>query len=397
MRKISVILVLLMALCRVCLAIGYQPVPCDSTSYLYAVGVGEGSLCAAPWMRLGFALDVPQHEGVGGDDDAAADIAPVVETKKNNTHALFTLPEKYLQSQNPEYKKVKRKDIEYYSNIKKDVTTLVYMGGGKLCFEDSVKMFLPMSTRNLNDYTVKSFGIRAKYIDYKVPVKQYFHIDLNRSPIHEHYPWESVVPLLLGVLLVLLAKFFMPGYISELFLILFYQNAFMSNVRERNVNADRAGALLMLNYLLNAALFAMVLLYRYDYVFGVGFALSFLSLFVLFVAVYLTKRVLSYVLSSLFGCGDVFELHYKNLSYLMHCLGVFLLCANAGNLYINIQWAHASIFWITAFGIAAAEILKIIRLGKIIFEKHFPVFYLFLYLCAVEFLPVLVAIKMLSH
>ncbi|MCR5455866.1 MAG: DUF4271 domain-containing protein [Bacteroidales bacterium] len=284
-----------------------------------------------------------------------------------------------------------------YQPVPRDTTSIVYMGGNKLCFSDSVKMFLPLSTRNLDDYTVKSFGIRAKYIDYKVPLKKYFHIDLNRNPIHEHYPWEAIFPLLLAVFLVLLARFFMPGYISEVFLILFYHNAFMSNVRERNVNADRANMMLMFNYFINAALFVMVALYRYNYVFGTGFMLSFLSLFVLLVSIYAIKRIISYIFSQLFGCDDVFQLHYKNVKYLLCGLGVFLICANVGNLYVNIQWAHDFIFWTTVLGIVVAEILKIFRLFKIIIDKHFPIFYLFLYLCAVEFLPILVVVKMLSR
>ena len=286
-----------------------------------------------------------------------------------------------------------------YPTVPCDSTSIVYQNKDldELSHLDSLYMFLPLSTRNLNDFTVKHFGIRAKYIELKVPTKQYFHIDINRNPIHEHYPWESIVPLLVGVLLVLLARFFLPGYISQLFLIVFYHNAFMSNVRERNLNADRAGYMLMFNYLINAALFAMVALYRYNYIFGTGFMSSFISLLILIIGIYVVKRVASYLLSQMFGCDDVYELHYKNLSYLMHCLGVFLLCANVGNLYVNIQWAHDFIFWTTASGIAVTEILKLFRLFKIIVDKHFSIFYLFLYLCAVEFLPVLVAIKMLSR
>jgi hypothetical protein len=284
-----------------------------------------------------------------------------------------------------------------YQPVPRDTTSIVYMSGKTLCYNDSVKMFLPLSTRNLNDFTVKSFGIRAKYIDYKVPAKQYFHIDLNKNPIHEHYPWEVLFPLLVAVFLVLLARFFMPGYIRELFLIIVYYNAFSNNVRERNVNADRANFALLVNYFINAALFMMVALYRYNYVFGTGFMTSFTSLLVLFVAVYMIKRVISYLFAHLFVCADVYELHYKNLTYLLCSLGVFLVCANVGNLYVNIQWAHDCVFWISASGIVVVEILKILRLIKIIVDKHFPVFYLFLYLCAVEFLPVMVVIKVLSR
>lgn len=284
-----------------------------------------------------------------------------------------------------------------YQPVPRDTTSIVYMAGDRLVYNDSLRLFMPLSTRNLNDFTVKSFGIRAKYIEYKLPTKQYFHIDLNRDPIREKYPWEVIFPLLLSFIMVQMARFIKPGHIGEIFLINFFHNSFVSNVRERNVNADRAVAELTINYILNAALFVMIALYRYNYVFGIGFILSFLTLLLLIMAVYLVKRSISYVFAELFGCEDVFVLHYKNLSYVMCGLGVFLLCANICNIYVNIQWAHDCFFWATVLGIVAAEVLKILRLFKIIIEKHFPIFYLFLYLCAVEFLPILVVVKILSR
>ncbi len=397
-RLFTVITILMTAFCGIASAISYRPVPCDSTSFYYCAVHGDEAVYDAPWLTEPLGLAAEGEDVDSGSVEGKNSVSkPSVSSPE--VPALFKLPADYLSSSNPEYKKVKRDNVEYLSNIKRDGSSVVYMNRdlAKLGHYDSVTMFLPLSTRNLDDYTVKSFGIRAKYIDLKVPLKPHFHIDLNKNPIREQYPWEALFPLLFGVFLVLMAKFFMPGYIGELFLIVFYHNSFMSNVRERNVNADRAGALLMLNYFINAALLAMVALYRYEYVFGAQFMVSFLSLLMLLVAVYFVKRVVSYALSSLFGCVEVYELHYKNLSYIMHCLGVVLLCANVGNLYINIQWAHDSMFWMTVFGAAVAEFLKIFRLFKIIFDKHFPVFYLFLYLCAVEFLPVLVVVKILSR
>ena len=53
-----------------------------------------------------------------------------------------------------------------YPTVPCDSTSFVYQNKNldELSHADSLYMFLPLSTRNLNDFNVKSFCIRAKYI-----------------------------------------------------------------------------------------------------------------------------------------------------------------------------------------------------------------------------------------
>jgi len=403
MRTIAAILILLLAICGRVSAIGWQPVDCDSTSYLYCVQAMAGDTLRQPYAPYWEALvslpvDEPKADEAAavepGAGEGAESVSPSARERKN----LFTLPADLLASQNPEYQTVRRDKQEYYVRLRKDNTTPIYTcrNVDKLTLRDSLTMFLPFDTRNLNDYTVKQFGIKAKYVEIKNPLPPHFHIDIDDSPIREHYPWMVILPVVLGVALVLMALFFQGGYVRRIFNVVFYHNVFMHRVRERNVNADKSGALLFVNYIVNAAIFATVVLYRYDYQFSASFFVAFLSLLVLVLLVYAVKAAISYAMAHLFSCRDVYQLYYSNISYIMQAGGVFLLVMNILNLYVNRQGLHDFFFYATLSGCAVGEIMKIFRLFKIIFDKHFSYFYLFLYLCAVEFLPVLLVVKYLS-
>lgn len=372
MRKILFTVLVMLALCRVCLAIGWQEVPCDSTSYIYYYTGANGSgLVALP--------DEPKTPQV-----------PV--------RILFHLPYNYLSAPNPEYQTVKHDKLEFYVRLRPDNTSAIYLSNVyRLSRTDSLTMFLPFDNRNIDDYTVKQFGIKAMYVDLRKPLPPHFHIDISGEQVREQYPWGVVFPVILGVVLVLLAMFFQDGYISRIFNVVVYHNVYQHRMRERNVNADKSGGLLFANYIVNAALFAIVVIYRYDLHYKMDFSLMVALLAVAVLAVYLIKALVSVVLANLFNCRDIFNNHYHNVSYVMQATGVFLLVMNILSLYIDKQGIHDFVFFATLIGCSVAEILKIFRLIKIIIDKHFSYFYLFLYLCGVEILPVLLAVKILSH
>lgn len=335
---------------------------------------------------------------MGEDTISIAKQDTVAQSKPAGTAPLFSLPENYLESPNPDCQTIKHGKMEFWSRFGSDKTSYLYVSNKNhhLQLQDSLLMFLPFDTRNLGDYTVKAFGIKVKYIDLKVPMPEHFHIDLNKNPIHENFPWEVIVPIVLSIILVLYARFMQDGYISRVFMIGVYYNAFQNSVRERNVNADKAAIALFVNYLINAALLATICLYRYKYQFSAEFAIAYTMLFVGVLGVYWIKKFVSRIIAYFFDCGEIFALHYRNMSYLLQATGVFLLVVNMLSLYVRQQGIHDMVFYATASGCAVVEILKIFRLFKIIIDKHFSYFYLFLYLCAVEFLPVLLVIKFLS-
>ncbi len=398
MRNIAAIIIMLLAFCGVSSAIGWQSVDCDTTSYYLYVSDTSQYAYQQPYAPFWEAMvELPKPAAVQQIDKPESDTASM-QASAPQKKIILALPENLLLSQNPEYQTVKHDKQEFFCKLRKDVTTPIYTcrDVSRLIRHDSITMFLPFDTRNLNDYTVKQFGIKAKYVEIKNPLPPHFHIAINNSPIREKFPWMLILPVVLSVVLILLAVFFQNGYIPRIFNVVFYHNVFLHRVRERNVNADKSGMLLFLNYMLNAAILAIVLLYRYEYQFSASFFVGFATILVSLMLVYLIKAAISFAMARLFSCRDVFSLYYSNISYIMQALGVFLLVANVLNIYVNRQGMHEIFFYATLSGCAVAEIMKIFRLFKIIIDKHFSYFYLFLYLCAVEFLPVSLVIKYLS-
>ena len=371
-----------MVLCGLGRANVYAQTSADCTSYVYCGGDTEGRTIAE-WYQ--------------NTDVASVGFNNKIKKSTQNAVSFLGLPPLWHESANPEIKTV-RFAGESYVKVPSDKTALIYMSRKniKLLNSDSLYMFLPFGKNNINNYSISSYGIRAKYIDIHYDMPPHLSICLGNNSM-SRFPWEVFWAVVIGIVFVLTAKNFQPGYISRLYPIIFYYNTFTGIYGERNVNADRAAIMLILNYILNAALFCTVALLRYDLVDSINFTNLFLVLCAAFTLFYLLKRVISYMLSQIFCCEDIYALYYGNVSYLLQALGVFLLCVNIGNLYIKVEWLSDIMFWTTAIGCIVGESIKILRLFKIIFKKHFPYFYLFLYLCGVELMPIMLIVKMLSR
>ena len=285
------------------------------------------------------------------------------------------------------------------NNLDKDSTSYIYH------FQEidvNSFPFLSFSASEIspNDKRVinsSSFGIRAKFVQVQTPEYERIHIDLNKDRIKEEYPWQVFFPVLICVILILLAKFYSDGYISRLFLIIFYKNAFLNAISEKNVNADKAGYMLFSCFLLNVVLTATVCLYRYNYQFSIDFIISYIGLLAIASIYYFVIKLITNAFSQLFAVKEIFVLYYKDTDYLVQAASIVLTILNTISLYVVSAQIHEIAFYATVLTYVLVEIIKIFKLFLIIIEKRFPIFYLFLYLCGVEFLPAVLAVKLLSE
>ena len=281
--------------------------------------------------------------------------------------------------------------------IEPDTTSRVYFSASpqEMSEADSANLYMPFSSEN-EGVIFTAFGIKAEYVKVNPPVYDRFHIDLNKDRFKEVYPWQVFLPLLFCVVLILLARFYVSDSIRRVFLAVFYDNAFQNAVSEKNVNADKAGYMLFICYLVNAVLVICVCLFRYGSPFVENFGRALMILIAAVTGFYVIKRIISGVLAGLFGCRDIFSLYYKRSSFIFQALGVVLTVVNFISFYVASASVHDFAFYFTVILCVFAEIWKIFKLFSIIFEKRFPIFYLFLYLCGVEFLPAVYAVKILS-
>lgn len=120
----------------------------------------------------------------------------------------------------------------------------------------------------------------------------------------------------------------------------------------------------------------------------------YLFVLVLTVAFVNVKRFVYGIISAVFeGQNETGEfLFYKRLSN--HIVGLFLLIPAFSMFFVSgILFNVLSIFGV--FIIAIPSIIAILRGGAIILKKGFFVFYLILYLCTLEILPLLIVWKIL--
>ncbi len=249
-----------------------------------------------------------------------------------------------------------------------------------------------------NGSTVKTvgynrYGLHAKDIKITVDPPRYLHFKLANDKISETYPDWLIFALLLSVGLVIIAEAYQRGIIKRIFLAAIYQNTFNSFVNERNINADKALTSLLVSYFINVGVFAMIFMSRFNIKTNFSQVESYFAATGITLIVFFVKWAVSAILSKLFRCDEICELHYKNVRYIIAVVGVLLIPLNLFSLYIDISFLHKIVFFLTCITCSIYLIFKWLRLFKIIISKHFSIFYLFLYLCGVEIMPALVGIR----
>ena len=329
-------------------------------------------------------------------------VSPLVDTLcvqlAQNTRPLFTLPETRSRVQ---YNVVtfEINETEYLVGIPSDNTSYMYQRRDRNIFThaDSLTMYTPFDLNRLGFFTLPFYGIDAWKIEIEDKTPERFHIDLGSKESNIDFPAEMLIPMVLSLILILVANFYSHGYIHRLLMINCFYNAFNNAASERNISAEKAGRTLFANYILNVSMFVLIIMAKYDinqpFYCLLALAISCGSVIV----IYLVKLLVSMFLSNLFLCRDTFTLHYTNLSYILQMLGVVMLPINFCMVYIGYEFTVETLFVIGAGVCILAELIKLIRLIKIIFDKHFSTVYLFLYHCGVEFLPVMLAVKILSR
>ncbi|MBP5369269.1 MAG: DUF4271 domain-containing protein [Bacteroidales bacterium] len=363
----------------------------DSTSYIYYHS--QPSVDLFYWEKSVRIAPPPPPQ---------VTVSPLVDTLcaqlTKNSQPLFAIPETRPRLQNSVVT-FEINETEYLVGIPTDNTSYMYRRRDRDTYThaDSLVMYMPFDLTKLGNFTLPFYGIDAWQIEIENKVPERFHIDLGSKKSSIEFPSEMLIPMILSLILILIANFYSHGYIHRLLMINCFYNAFNNAASERNISAEKAGWTLFANYILNVSMFALIIMAKY------GINQPFYCLLALLIGcgsvivIFLIKLLVSMFFSNLFLCRDTFKLHYTNLSYILQMLGVVLLPINFCMVYIGYQFTVETLFVIGAGVCILAELIKLIRLIKIIFDKHFSTFYLFLYLCGVEFLPVMLAVKILSR
>ncbi len=202
-----------------------------------------------------------------------------------------------------------------------------------------------------------------------------------------------IIPFLVNLLILALVRYYFNHYMVSVFRSTVSYN--VSNKLYRDNKSIKSSASLLLNFVfyISASFFTGYLIS--DYYFESKdtnlFILSFYALIVIF-SVNMLNKTVNYISGKIFRLDELRREYNQNINYFNQSLGLILFPVFVLTAYTGISNIAVGI-GITA--VLLTYLLRIIRLIKINISKHVQMYYLFLYLCTFEIIPVLYLIKTL--
>jgi hypothetical protein len=206
--------------------------------------------------------------------------------------------------------------------------------------------------------------------------------------------WFSHV-LLFSFLLLTILKMAFSRFLSPLLSALFSHRETSNLYHNKNSITQNSFVLLQFLFLINAAVF----LYLCGSWFGIWPDVPGLYIFLVLGAglflLYQIKFFLLYLTGFFFDRVKAFSDYIHSISLFNKILGLAFLPLSAGIVFLGDPLVPIFIY----LGLSLLVVLYLVRLMRgsaIILENGFSVFYLFLYLCALEIMPLLIVYKLLK-
>ncbi len=217
------------------------------------------------------------------------------------------------------------------------------------------------------------------------------------DPSREFRP-DWLLGIIIGCLVMLAwLKLFYNKFLDQTMQSLFNYQLSTKLLRDQNIFSRRVGFLLNIHFVLvGAALAYLILGYFHIRPFNLDGILSYLA----YAGILSGFLILRYLTSH--AVGYVFDKHYEFREYIHQLLliyknlGIYLLVLVIGIAYIR-EDLRAYLVYLAFLLLAAAVVFRIFKGLKIILsKKEVLIFYLILYLCTLEILPVLVFYRFFS-
>ncbi|HZL11097.1 MAG TPA: DUF4271 domain-containing protein [Prolixibacteraceae bacterium] len=201
--------------------------------------------------------------------------------------------------------------------------------------------------------------------------------------------------LILSFLLFASVRLIFNKYLSQLIQSAVNYSTFSRLFRERYFNVLHASFRLDLIFNMLMALFGFQFLSLYKINLGVSNSFYVYLICLGIVTGYFTaKRIIYYLIGILTERKQEIQEYLFNITVFNRVLGLFLLPVT-----VTIAFANLSQVEIFVFGglliIIIFYMLSLYRGGKIFFIKQFPIFYLILYLCTLEIIPLFLIYNLL--
>jgi hypothetical protein len=193
--------------------------------------------------------------------------------------------------------------------------------------------------------------------------------------------------LVLAFLLLATVRHIFNKYLSQLIQSTINYSTFSRLFRERYFNLFHASFRLDLNFSMIMALFGYQFISAYKINFGISNSFYlYLTCMGIVISYFIAKRIIYYLIGILTESKHEVQEYLFSITIFNRVLGLFLVPVSATIAFIPLLQVEPLLFTGLAI-IVIFYLLSLIRGGKIFFKKQFSISYLILYLCTLEFLP----------
>jgi len=201
--------------------------------------------------------------------------------------------------------------------------------------------------------------------------------------------------LLISFLLFASVRLIFNKYLSQLMQSTINYSTFTRTFRERYFNLFHASFRLDLVFSMILALFGYQFLNLFKI--NLGATKTYYTYFIclgIVIGYFISKRIIYYIIGILTESKPEVQEYLFSITVYNRILGLFLMPVTATIAFIPL--AHVEPMLYAGLGIIAIfYLMSLFRGGKIFLKKHFSISYLILYLCTLEFLPLVLIYALL--
>jgi hypothetical protein len=274
-----------------------------------------------------------------------------------------------------------------------------------------------LNTNYIAKDSVIWYGRRQEWSQFRKPYNNFYDYQKN---LLQPIPYDSLHTVLKGVEVVFPGKKMLrsnPDWLVGVVVLVFFLfatvrlifNKYLSQIIQATINYSTFSRLLRERYFslfhasfrldvifsLVMALFGYQFLSTYKINFGMSNSFSvYLVCVAIVIGYFIAKKVIYLILGLLTECKQEIQEYLFSITVFNRVLGLFLLPVTAIIAFVPLYQEEPLLY--TGLGIIIVfYLLSLIRGGKIFLKKHFSIFYLILYLCTLEFLPLLLIYNIL--
>jgi len=210
----------------------------------------------------------------------------------------------------------------------------------------------------------------------------------GKKVIRSNPDWLIAV-LLIAFLLFASVRLIFNKYLSQLIQSTINYSTFTRTFREKYFNLFHASFRLDLIFSLIMALFSYQLLNIFKISLGVSKSyVTYLICLGIVIGYFLAKRIIYFIIGILTESKSEVQEYLFSITIYNRVLGLFLMPVSATIAFVPLT-QNKPILYAGLAVIGVFYVMSLIRGGKIFLKKHFSISYLILYLCTLEFLPLI--------